>query len=81
MKSKINRILAGLCGAAMVMTTSCVGDLDLDPNDPHYINGANLTVDDFQGVLNKCYGGMAYSGQGGPNGNCDISGLDGGTST
>ncbi len=80
MKSKINRILAGLCGAAMVMTTSCVGDLDLDPNDPHYINGANLTVDDFQGVLNKCYGGMAYSGQGGPNGNCDISGLDGGTS-
>lgn len=80
MKSILSKISIGICGMAAVLSASCVGDLDLAPNDPHYINGGSLTVQDYQGVLNKCYGGMAYSGQGGPNGNCDISGLDGGTS-
>lgn len=80
MKSKINKIFTGLCGAAMLLSTSCVGDLDLDPNNPNLINGGDLTAEDYASVLAKCYGGMAYSGQTGPNGDCDISGLDGGTS-
>lgn len=66
-------------GASMALT-SCVGDLDLKPNDPNLVPGSALTEADYQNVLNKCYGGLAYSGQNGPNGDCDIAGLDGGTS-
>lgn len=80
MKSTINKIFTGICGAAMMLATSCVGDLDLAPNNPNLINGADLTPNDYASILAKCYGGLAYSGQSGPNGDCDISGLDGGTS-
>lgn len=79
MKAYIKILTAGLFGAAMSLT-SCVGDLDLEPNDPNLVPGSSLTEADYQNVLNKCYGGLAYSGQTGPNGDCDISGLDGGTS-
>ena len=80
MKAYINKIFTGICGAAMLLTTSCVGDLDLQPNDPNLINGGALTPESYANILAKCYGGLAYSGQSGPNGDCDISGLDGGTS-
>ena len=60
--------------------TSCVGDLDLMPNDPNTITAGNLTPDQYEAVLAKCYSGMAVSGQYGPDGGSDISGLDGGTS-
>lgn len=79
MKSYIKILSAGLFGAAMTLT-SCVGDLDLKPNNPNLVPGGGLTEAEYQNVLNKCYGGLAYSGQTGPNGDCDISGLDGGTS-
>ncbi len=80
MKSSINKIFTGFLGAGLMLTTSCVGDLDLEPNDPNIIPSNALTEADYQNVLAKCYGGLAYSGQTGPNGDCDISGLDGGTS-
>ncbi len=80
MKSAINKIFSGLCGAALMFASSCTGDLDLAPNNPNLINGGDLTEADYTGLLNKCYGGLAFSGQTGPNGDCDISGLDGGTS-
>lgn len=80
MKSSINKIFTGFLGAGLMLTTSCVGDLDLEPNDPNIVPGNALTEADYQNVLAKCYGGLAYSGQTGPNGDCDISGLDGGTS-
>ena len=80
MKSSINKIFTGFLGAGLMLTTSCVGDLDLEPNDPNIVLGNALTEADYQNVLAKCYGGLAYSGQNGPNGDCDISGLDGGTS-
>lgn len=79
MKSYIKILSAGLTGVAMALT-SCVGDLDLQPNDPNLINGGSLSPSQYANVLAKCYGGLAYSGQTGPNGSCDISGLDGGTS-
>ena len=60
--------------------TSCVGDLDLMPNDPNTITAGNLTPEQYEAVLAKCYSGMAVSGQYGPDGASDISGLDGGTS-
>ena len=80
MKSSINKIFTGFLGAGLMLTTSCVGDLDLEPNDPNIVPGNALTEADYQNVLAKCYGGLAYSGQTGPDGDCDISGLDGGTS-
>ena len=56
--------------------TSCVGDLDVTPIDP----STNMTVNEPE-LFTKCYANMALTGQYGPDNNdCDISGLDGGTS-
>lgn len=54
--------------------TSCVGDLDVTPKDP----STNMTVD-VEALFNKCYANMALAGNGGADGDCDIDGLDGGT--
>lgn len=80
MKSYKTKIFSVLCAAMAVGATSCVGDLDLMPNDPNTITAGNLTPEQYEAVLAKCYSGMAVSGQYGPDGASDISGLDGGTS-
>lgn len=80
MKSYKNKILSICCAALALGATSCVGDLDLKPNDPNTIVAGNLTDEQIEQVMAKCYSGLAVSGQGGPNGSSDISGLDGGTS-
>ena len=54
--------------------SSCVGDLDVEPIDP----SSTMTVDEVS-LYTKCYANMALAGQGGANGDCDIDGLDGGT--
>ncbi|MCQ2267469.1 MAG: RagB/SusD family nutrient uptake outer membrane protein [Bacteroidaceae bacterium] len=54
--------------------SSCVGDLDVTPIDP----STNMVVDEVA-LYTKCYANMALAGQGGANGDCDIDGLDGGT--
>lgn len=55
-------------------TTSCVNDLDVTPIDE------NLDTElDADGLFNKCYANFALAGNGGANGDCDIDGLDGGT--
>ena len=53
---------------------SCVGDLDVTPIDP----STNMEAD-YDALFNKCYANMAVAGNGGANGDCDIDGLDGGT--
>ena len=53
---------------------SCVGDLDVTPIDP----STNMEAD-YDALFNKCYANMALAGNGGANGDCDIDGLDGGT--
>ena len=66
-----------LPGAVLVMglgLSSCVGDLDVTPIDP----STNMVVDPVA-LFTKCYANMALAGQGGANGDCDIDGLDGGT--
>ena len=81
MKS-LNKIFSVLGVSLALGLSSCVGDLDLLPNDPN-----QLTADKFaenpeeyiMQVMAKCYSGMAVSGQTGPDGSSDISGLDGGT--
>lgn len=63
--------------AAMLLAmgfSSCTGDLDVTPIDPN----KNTTVD-YDALFNKCYANLALQGNGGANGDCDISGLDGGT--
>ncbi|MBO4999815.1 MAG: RagB/SusD family nutrient uptake outer membrane protein [Bacteroidaceae bacterium] len=53
---------------------SCVNDLDVEPIDPSTIMEA-----DVEALYNKCFANMAVAGNGGANGDCDIDGLDGGT--
>ncbi len=53
---------------------SCVNDLDVTPIDP----STNMTPD-YDGLFAKCYANMAVAGNGGANGDCDVDGLDGGT--
>ena len=78
MKS-INKIFSVIGVSLALGLVSCVDDLNREPIDPNQI-----TPESAQGYINqimaKCYSGMAVSGQTGPDGNSDISGLDGGTS-
>lgn len=53
---------------------SCVNDLDVEPIDP-----STIMKPDFDALFNKCYANMALAGNSGPDGDCDIDGLDGGT--
>lgn len=76
MKSYIKHIIPAV--AAVVTLgfglTACTGDLDVTPIDP------NLQTEiDPNTLFNKCYANMALAGQSGPDGDCDIDGLDGGT--
>lgn len=72
---KLNKLfLAGASAIMMMAASSCVNDLDIKPNDPNY------PTPEARNVFLKCYSGLAVSGQGGPNGGCDINGVDGGRS-
>ncbi len=74
---KLNILLAGAAATLMMASTSCVGDLDLIPNDPNSVN--EVTAETLSNILVKCYAGLAVEGQNGP-GSCDIAGIDGGRS-
>ena len=79
MKSYKSIIASAMFAGLALTATSCIGDLDLEPNDPNTTTASNMTEAAYEGVLAKCYSGLAVSGQGGPDGDSDISGLDGGT--
>lgn len=70
---KLKYILPSALVAAMGMS-SCVNDLDVTPIDP-----STVMIVDANGLFNKCYANMAVAGNSGANGDCDIDGLDGGT--
>lgn len=70
-------LLLGGVALGLGVTTSCVGDLDLEPNDPNQTSQTG-SMQFYLGALAKCYSGMAVSGQNGA-GSSDISGLDNGT--
>lgn len=78
MTSYINKIFTALCAVLLLGATSCVGDLDLKPNDPNEIT--QLDENGMSQFMMKCYSSLAVAGQGGPDGGADISGMDGGTS-
>lgn len=65
-----------------LLAVSCFKDLDTTPLDKDVITSA-VVYDDpaaYKQVLAKLYAGLALSGQEGPSGNSDISGLDEGFS-
>lgn len=74
MKTYIKNILPGAALMLSLGLSSCVGDLNVEPVDPNY-----STTTDVTGLYLKCYANMAVAGTEGANGNCDIDGLDGGT--
>lgn len=83
MKSYIGKFLMGAAMISLGALTSCVGDLDQMPDDPNSITPGDFSSNPkkYMGeVMAKCYSSLAVSGQGGPGGGADISGLDGGTS-
>ena len=52
---KLNKFFA-IGGALLGFSlTACVGDLDLEPNDPNYGNAT-----DYEAVLAKCYSGIVW---------------------
>jgi hypothetical protein len=57
---------------------SCMKDLDTVPIDPDELTSASVYDDPeaYINVLAKLYAGLAVSGQQGPSGNPDISGID-----
>lgn len=62
--------------------SSCVGDLDVTPIDPamNTADKALTSADDYFSLMAQCYAGFSHSGSYGPNGNNNISGIDGGFS-
>ncbi len=74
MKIYIKTLVLSAAIICTVGLSSCVNDLDVTPIDPNL----QTTINPDQ-LLNKCYANFAMAGNSGPDGDCDIDGLDGGT--
>lgn len=82
MRIKFVKIIMLAVIAALFAFTSCTEDLNTTPIDDDAVTSASLyqTAEEYRQVLAKCYAGLAISGQQGPAGMPDISGLDEGFS-
>ncbi len=76
MKKIINIFLA--IAVLAVINTSCIKDLDTEPIDPDEVTAADVfnEPEAYKQVLAKLYAGLSVSGQQGPSGMPDISGID-----
>ena len=74
MKKSIKNILPAAALLLSMGLSSCIGDLDVTPIDPNKNTKPNPDQ-----LFTKCYADLALAGQSGPYGDCDIDGLDGGT--
>ncbi len=74
---KIINLIAVLISTSLIFT-ACIGDLDVIPLDERVITSATVYDDPaaYEQVLAKLYAGLAVSGQEGPAGQADISGID-----
>ena len=74
---KLNNIFLLLIGV-LFLFSSCVKDLNTEPIDPDDVTAALVyeTPEGYKQVLAKLYAGLAVSGQDGPAGQGDISGID-----
>lgn len=75
MNKKFKYIFSVAAAAMMLGLSSCTGDLDVKPIDPNM----NTEVQP-NALFNKCFANLAMSGNSQGDGDCDIDGLDGGTS-
>jgi hypothetical protein len=64
--------------AVLSAITSCISDLNTVPLDKDVITSESVykNPDSYRQVLAKCYAGLALSGQQGPHGDVDLSGMD-----
>ncbi|MCD4696916.1 MAG: RagB/SusD family nutrient uptake outer membrane protein [Bacteroidales bacterium] len=71
---KLTLLTAGF----LIIFSSCFKDLDTVPIDPDIVTADKVydNPDAYKQVLAKLYAGLAVSGQEGPAGNGDISGID-----
>ncbi len=62
----------------VTLNTSCIKDLNTLPIDPDEVTAAQVFDDpaSYKAILAKLYAGLAVSGQNGPAGQPDISGID-----
>jgi hypothetical protein len=79
MKNKILSLLF-LVAVTSTFTVSCSKDIAVTEEDSDYVTSESLFQNEaaYKQFLAKLYMGLATSGQGGPNGAPDISGIDGG---
>ena len=75
MKTYIKNIIPAAALFLAVGLDSCTKDLDVEPIDPNL--ETNIQPEQ---LFNKCYANIAVAGNGGANGDCDVDGIDGGTS-
>ena len=79
---RITTILTSvMVSAAMLFSvTSCVNDLNVRPIDPNVDMPEDVlnSLEAYQQLLAKCYGGLSVSASEGPDSSPDISGVDGG---
>ncbi|WP_226388852.1 RagB/SusD family nutrient uptake outer membrane protein [Penaeicola halotolerans] len=78
MKNRFNKVM-GLLMGLLISVTACM-DLDKDPFNEETSVEVYAEFENYKNVLAKLYGGLALSGQQGPAGNADISGIDEGES-
>ena len=78
MNTRIFKKLSVFAIAAVLAFTSCVNDLDTLPLDKDVVTSEDVYAkpENYKGVLAKLYAGLAVSGQQGPAGMNDLSGLD-----
>ncbi|MFB9051565.1 RagB/SusD family nutrient uptake outer membrane protein [Formosa undariae] len=80
MRNIINKLTLGL--ALTLAVVSCHDDLDQFPTDPDSFTEQDVfaNIDEAKGALAKLYASLALTGQQGPAGQGDISGIDEGAS-
>jgi|WetSurMetagenome_2_1015567.scaffolds.fasta_scaffold00005_72 starch-binding outer membrane protein, SusD/RagB family len=78
MKSKYFKTISAVVIFASLLITGCIKDLDTIPLDDDVLTSEKIYADfaNYEKVLAKCYAGLAVSGQKGPDGANDLSGLD-----
>jgi hypothetical protein len=78
MKTTKIKIVGAVVLAILFAFTSCVNDLDTLPLDKDVVTSEDVysKPENYKHVLAKLYAGLAVSGQQGPAGNNDLSGLD-----
>jgi len=74
MQFKYIKNIAPVAAVVLTMGLSSCDFLDVEPIDPGTVMNSSEPE-----LYSKCYANMALAGQGGANGDCDIDGLDGGT--